>query len=175
MSPNTMTWVFLGGGIVWAGWYLWRQMRRPQADASRPNSPYSEPQPKPAPDQYAYDRPEPQYSQASSGVQESVAAPGYAVSQLIEKASARSVDQSAGMKWESAEAGSDQYVRTATFESLVAGRKQDRLPQIEPADLPTTDPSDYVVGPMTATFSALFPETEARQLDVRKGLRHAGE
>lgn len=76
--------------------------------------------------------------------------------------------------WNSSEAGRDHYSRSTTFESLTAGKRPDRLPHIEPADLPMTDPSDYVFGPLTSTFSALFPESESRQQEIRKELLQAG-
>ncbi len=169
MSPNTMTWIFLGVGIVWGGWYVWRQRRRPQREEPRPNPLYSEPMPKTVQEPHAfalqanvpsmYDYP-PEEETAPIPAAATMASTGY-----------QSVQPEA---WNSTDAGRENYHRTETFESLSAGKKPNRLPQIEQADLPLTDPSDYVFGPLTPTLSALFPETEARQQEIKKELRHAG-
>lgn len=70
--------------------------------------------------------------------------------------------------------GSDEYYRHHTFESLNAGRKENKLPTLDPADLPMADNSDYVFGGMTPLFSSLLPESESRQQEIRKELQHAG-
>lgn len=150
MSPNLMTWIFLAAGIALTILYIWRFFRRsPQTQVSPQRvraslPPTSEPVP----------------------INQS-----FMVSPAILKPQPAEIPTTSPSQEFS---GSDEYYRHHTFESLNAGRKENKLPTLDPADLPMADNSDYVFGGMTPLFSSLLPESESRQQEIRKELQHAG-
>lgn len=52
--------------------------------------------------------------------------------------------------------------------------QEERLPLVEPGDVPTADTSDYAFGPLTPVLAAMLPESEARRETLKVELRHAG-
>ncbi len=175
MSPNFTTWIFLAVGIITAGWYLWRLMRRPAAhdipvqNIPVPRSVDVDSIPKPAPVPLKVER---MVTQPAPELTPSLEPVLVAAAQEV----APSIDRTYELesRSEPAPLNRDAYARATTFESINAARRPNRLPSVDPADLPLADNSDYVFGSLTPILSALFPETEARQQEIRKELRHAG-
>src|SRR5207249_2895548 len=51
---------------------------------------------------------------------------------------------------------------------------EDRLPRVEPGDIPTADTSDFAFGSLTPVLAALLPEWPARREALNRDLRSAG-
>ncbi|WP_166825011.1 type II secretion system F family protein [Thalassoroseus pseudoceratinae] len=65
------------------------------------------------------------------------------------------------------------------FRDGSTGTKRDRtenpLPRLEAGDVPTSDQSDYMLGPVTPVFAAMLPESDAKKRTIKRELLNAGQ
>jgi tight adherence protein C len=62
----------------------------------------------------------------------------------------------------------------AAFSTFGVKKGSDRLPRVEPADVPTASTDDYVYGAVTPLLASLLPESQARREVLKKELQNAG-
>ena len=61
------------------------------------------------------------------------------------------------------------------FGSARRDRSENPLPKLEAGDVPTSDQSDYMLGPVTPVLAAMLPESEAKKKVIKRELLNAGQ
>lgn len=54
-------------------------------------------------------------------------------------------------------------------------RSENPLPRLEAGDVPTSDQSDYMLGPVTPVLAAMLPESEDKKRTIKRELLNAGQ
>ncbi|MFO1022378.1 MAG: type II secretion system F family protein [Planctomycetales bacterium] len=178
MNPNLTTWIFLAAALLLALFSLFRKWRRNRpANVVRSRSMETSRQPEqlaPAADEMVFvDSLQESHTPAETvAIHEPalVSAPAEPMTETVPGEAWGAMPRPVSIPRK----GTNGYARRTTFESLAPSGKEDRLPRIEPGDIPLSGTGDYVLGGVTPVLSAMLPESSQRQQETKKELLLAG-